>query len=400
MLYKNICALLLPVCVTAMEQPTIAERIFGTYLGAVVADALTLGTHYEYDATKIKKFYGAIDRFYAPGEKTGGETHGIGWGARNYHGGNGRGPPKVAGENTDYGDYNTLILEHLAATHGPGTTAQHPLSPQLIELDTLVPRWQESLKTWRAWMCTQTKRTLQQVKQGVPLTQLGGPSNAMAIRNAAAFAFYNTEEQIVDSSRKSMFTHRETTALQGGEFFSRVTFKVIHNGLSPLEAIKETTAEPGTSDFIQQKVKQALDKVAEATNPENDLYGEEFVDDLALTSMARLWDVGKTEPIKVGKASPTEGTLPGSIYFIVKYSEGNYENAFYTAARANAEVGGDCASRSIAIGMVLGAAAGVQTIPEEWGRGHYKEWDRAVELLKTAPLLQSYQSLAETKTEL
>lgn len=26
---------------------------------------------------------------------------------------------------------------------------------------------------------------------------------------------------------------------------------------------------------------------------------EEFVDDLALTSMARLWEVGKTEPIKV-----------------------------------------------------------------------------------------------------
>ena len=27
-----------------------------------------------------------------------------------------------------------------------------------------------------------------------------------------------------------------------------------------------------------------------------------FVDDLAATSMARLWDVGKSEPIKVGKA--------------------------------------------------------------------------------------------------
>merc|ERR1719324_960680 len=30
--------------------------------------------------------------------------------------------------------------------------------------------------------------------------------------------------------------------------------------------------------------------------------------------MARLWDVGKTEPIKVGKASPTDGTLPTSAY--------------------------------------------------------------------------------------
>ena len=45
----------------------------------------------------------------------------------------------------------------------------------------------------------------------------------------------------------------------------------------------------------------------EATNPNKPLSKEEFVDDLALTSMARLWDVGRSEPIKVGKASPTEG---------------------------------------------------------------------------------------------
>lgn len=59
---------------------------------------MTLGTHYEYDAKKIKQFYGQISKYYAPGEKTGGETHGVGWGARNFHGGNGRGPPKRAGE--------------------------------------------------------------------------------------------------------------------------------------------------------------------------------------------------------------------------------------------------------------------------------------------------------------
>jgi len=30
------------------------------------------------------------------------------------------------------------------------------------------------LKTWRAWMCTQTKQTNDQVTQGVPLDQIGG----------------------------------------------------------------------------------------------------------------------------------------------------------------------------------------------------------------------------------
>merc|ERR1711948_132570 len=100
-----------------------------------------------------------------------------------------------------------------------------------------------------------------------------------------------------------------------------------------------------------------IKKYEEATDSTTPLSKEEFVDDLAATSMARLWDVGKTEPIKVGKASPTEGTLPGSVYLIVKYKD------FMGAAQANAEIGGDSASRSVAIGMVLGAWQGVQGIP-------------------------------------
>lgn len=86
--------------VGAAAPPSTASRIRGATLGALVADALTLGTHYEYDAAKIKRFYGDIDRYYAPGQRTGGETHGVGWGSRNYHGGNGNGPPKRAGGRT------------------------------------------------------------------------------------------------------------------------------------------------------------------------------------------------------------------------------------------------------------------------------------------------------------
>ena len=290
------------------------------FFGALVADALTLGTHYEYDAKKIKQFYGDLDKYYAPGERTGGQTHGVGWGARNFHGGNGLGPAKKAGEQTDYGDYNILLLEHLAA---------HPHGR--IDLAQLIPRWQERLKTWRAWMCTQTRQTLQQVQQGVPLGQLGGMSNAMAIRHAAAYAAYSNEDDIVHACRTAMFTHRETSAHQGAEFFARVTFRIIHKGLSAREAIKEVAAE--SPAFVQSKVQQALDKAAEALDGSRALSKEEYADDLALTSMARLWDVGKTEPIKVGKASPTEGTLPGSLYFILKY-----EGDLVGAIKANAMV--------------------------------------------------------------
>merc|ERR1711871_1489632 len=53
----------------------------------------------------------------------------------------------------------------------------------------------------------------------------------------------------------------------------------------------------------------------------------------------------------------TLGTHYASIYFICKYLD------LAEAARANAEVGGDNASRSVAIGMVLGAWQGLEGIP-------------------------------------
>lgn len=62
-------------------------RIHGAVLGALVSDSLSLGSHYEYDAIKIKQAYGgkSIDTLLAPGERMGGSTHGVGWGQRNYH---------------------------------------------------------------------------------------------------------------------------------------------------------------------------------------------------------------------------------------------------------------------------------------------------------------------------
>merc|ERR1711957_814199 len=130
----------------------------------------------------------------------------------------------------------------------------------------------------------------------------------------------------------------------------------------------------------------ALEKVREATDPENTLSKEEFVDDLAATSMARLWEVGKSEPIEVGKASPTEGTLPTSVYLILKY-----EDDFVGGMKANAMVGGDNASRSVAVGAVLGAIHGVEAIPDDL-KNTLNNWKRCEKLLNTLPLLADGKS--------
>jgi ADP-ribosylglycohydrolase len=346
------------------------ERIKGAFFGAIVADALCLGSHYEYDAKKIYKAYGnkLIEKFMSPGEMMGGQTHGIGWGERNYH------PGKKAGGTTDAGDYNILVLEYLASLSG---------SPEPFNVTNMIPHWMKRLENgWGSWICTMTKETYGQVRQGVPVERLGGISNAMAIRHVAAHAYYDTEDEVVDVARKSMFTHRDVQALGGGEFFARVTHRVI-NRETPSNAIESVALEMG--GFFQDKVAQAIAKVKEVTDESSALSQETFADDLAITSMARLWDVGRSEPIKVGKASPTEGTLPGAVYFILKYE--NEEDGLKQALQANTMVGGDNASRAIAIGMVLGAHKGVNAIPLEW-KETLDEWDYCEEMLNGLPLLK------------
>jgi len=364
---------------TADDNYRKQDRIRGAYYGALVADALCLGSHYEYDASKIKKAYGGkmIQRYMAAGEQMGGETHGIGWGARNYH------PGTIAGDQTDYGEYNVLILEHLANSAD---------SPHAFDVTELLPTWQNRLVNgWNQWICTQTKQAYQKVQQGTPVSELGGNSNAMALRFASVFSYYETEDDVVDAAIKTMFTHRETTALLGGEFFARVTYRILHHNLTPRQAIDQVAA--GSDPWIQRKVQQAIQKFEEAVQPP--LSEEEFSDDLALTSMARLWDVGKSEPIKVGKASPTEGTLPGAIYFILKYPDD-----LVLAAKANAMVGGDNASRAIAIGMVLGASHGVVAgIPKELKDG-LNHWKHSEALLETMPLLLTAKSTVLVGDEL
>jgi len=354
-----------------MNNRTQEEAIKGAFFGAMVADALCLGSHYEYDAQKIFKAYGnkPIEKYMGPGEMMGGQTHGIGWGERNYH------PGKKAGGTTDYGDYNVLILEHLAATANP---------PRAFDVASLLPHWMNRLENgWGSWICTMTKETYAQVKQGFPVERLGGISNATAIRHLAAHAYYDDEETLADVSRKAIFTHRDVDALAGGEFFARVTHRVIH-GSSPQDAIEAVAVQMG--GFIEAKVAQAIAKFKEATDENSELSKESFCDDLALTSMAKLWDVGRSEPIKVGKASPTQGTLPGSVYFILKYAD--KEDGLNQAIAANAMVGGDNASRGIAIGMVLGAYFGVNAIKPLW-KETLDQWDYCEKMLDTLPLLKS-----------
>ena len=68
-------AALVVTTVGTSPMPSEESRIHGAMFGALVADALCLGSHYEYDAPTIKRAYGGkpIETYMAPGEHMGGK---------------------------------------------------------------------------------------------------------------------------------------------------------------------------------------------------------------------------------------------------------------------------------------------------------------------------------------
>ena len=65
----------------------------------------------------------------------------------------------------------------------------------------------------------------------------------------------------------------------------------------------------------------------------------------------------------------------------------NQKDGLNEALSANAMVGGDNASRSIAIGMVLGAYFGVDAIKPLW-KETLTQWEYCENLLRELPLLK------------
>ena len=55
---------------------------------------------------------------------------------------------------------------------------------------------------------------------------------------------------------------------------------------------------------------------------------------------------------------------------------------------ANTMVGGDTAARAVAIGMVMGAAHGVEGIPASLGKGALVEYEASEALLDQMPLVK------------
>jgi hypothetical protein len=168
------------------------------------------------------------------------------------------------------------------------------------------------------------------------------------------FLVFSEEGALVKEAVDTVYvSHRHADPLAAAEFLTKALYLMLHKD-TPLEEALGAAAAASTHPLIPRWLADAQAKVAEARDPSSHLSQQgDLLDDTAITSMSRLWDIGKSEPIKIGKASPTEGALPSALYFVLKY-KGDFEGALV----ANAECGGDSAARGIVIGMLLEAHEG------------------------------------------
>lgn len=345
---------------------SILSRIQYSIKLGLVGDALSLGGHYEYDAKKIKASGGYAD-YAKPGEA----NNGIGWGTANYH------PGKVAGDMTDAGEVAVMLLKNIVQDGSYSFNSYAAFWKREIDEGYGSCNFQSvgrdatgcppGLKP--GYINGGSRRTLQALvsnpnAKGDARKALAANVNCLVAATHFLPLFLLAgdsipdEENLVEDSKSTVYiSHNNPDPLAACEFLTRTLYRMFYSNMALHEALQDSAARMNHK-LISKWLLDAQNKVIEATAPDSALSKEEFVDDIAITSMSRLWDIGKSEPIKIGKASPTEGALPSALYFALKYKDD-----IEAGLIANANCGGDSAARGIVIGMLLGAQSNVAQLP-------------------------------------
>jgi ADP-ribosylglycohydrolase len=131
-------------------------------------------------------------------------------------------------------------------------------------------------------------------------------------------------------------THNNPDVIDGAEFFARVSWLILR-GTSPIAALEEVSNKRFEKSPIWRWVRDGIEsKAAES-----------------VSAIARF-----------GQSCHVDDAFAGVVHLIAKY-ENSLEEALVQAVMA----GGDSAGRGMAVGMVLGAHLGEQSLPGEWVSG-------------------------------
>lgn len=250
-------------------------------------------------------------------------------------------------------DVNELAQKHGRITHyeAPGTDSYHPhkqagdqghvgdQSLCLLQFLTREKKWDASsfMDDWLAmwpdyndYIDGATKSTLENVKNQPDKTQGGSDSVEIAgparIAPLIVYLTNSSEEEVARASvEQTILTHRSQEAEESATFLAKAGYRLMH-GASLLDTLNETAPE------------WALKKA-------NSVLSENTTDAIG----------------QLGPACSISSALPSVLYLALKYGD-NTETAFIE----NAMAGGDNCARGLALGILLGAANGISSIPERW----------------------------------
>lgn len=290
-------------------------------LTSLIADALSLGSHWIYSQREIAEKFGGITGYSDP--------------ATSYH------PGKQAGDFTHYGDQAMVLLRSLAL-HGH------------FDLAAFANEWRgfwESPET-QSYRDGATRATLANLLNGLPPAQAASPSNdiAGAARIAPLFLlkWKSTDDLVAAARAQTSFTHGDPTVVDTAEFFARVTLAV-QKGTAIHEALRGAV-----SNTIQ----------------------EEWFESALASSTSEISD---------SKAAKTHGLtchVPDA-FPVVCHLLLRHPDDVVAALTANVEAGGDNAARGMIIGMIHGAKPDASPLPEPWltGLRAYGEIQQLIETI-------------------
>lgn len=289
-------------------------------LASFAADSLALGAHWIYDTAVIDNDVGLVDSLRNPPENS-------------FH------PTKRAGELTHYGDQALILLESIAERKG-------------FDIGHFAERWRSAMDTYTGYRDHATKDTLKNFalpkndfRFGSGSTEMGG-----AVRIAPlVYTLRQDRDRLLSAVRdQTAMTHNDPQAVKGAEYLADVLLYILQGSL-PWDAFEKAGAD---REELQNWVVKGLQSKGQPT---------------------------RSTIKSFGQTCGVSAVLPSVIHLATTYG-GDLKSALVE----NVMAGGDSAARGMAVGMVLGAHLGLQSIPDQWLRD-LKPYSRIMDLLGNLP---------------
>ena len=250
-------------------------------------------------------------------------------------------------------DANELAQKHGRITHykAPGTDSYHPhkqagdqghvgdqalcllnflLKEKIWDPSGFMDDWLGMWPDYNDYVDGATKTTLANIQNQTDKTQGGSDSVEIAgparIAPLIVFLSNSSENKVVKAAvEQTMLTHRSKEAEESAIFLAKAGYRLMH-GANLLDTLNETAPA-----WAREKADGVL--------------SENSVDAIS----------------KLGPACSISSALPSVLYLALKY-----EDDIESALIENAMAGGDNCARGLVLGMLLGAANGMASIPNHW----------------------------------